>query len=944
MHSPILPTKQLIAKRASVTMSELDAILNNLFNNTYLSFTAYDKQDDQKKGSVASEKINSAEDLRLYFMKIGIVIKIEEACLLWKLHQSRIREIIECSATDEWIPAHLIISCAAFKAYEVHSKCMCHHVPRLERFKSSTVFGMYTGENCTLSAESSNCMDDDYVSIRAVLNEGWVHSLKGIGYNVTYDKLVMLQEYRQFIYERMDHFPELLYFKDFSWLSTNSEITELYKIADLNIFLDEFMYLEELSPYKESIDFYNDLQTRMSLFSSNSNESSLSDAVLPYLRTAVGSKIYNLKIDSLNHYLIVDLNKYITFELETMHQLKISENSNLIHDMTEFYSSILESRTNFIVSKVIEPLRTDFDKENIDRLISEIHSIDDDNYSTERSSAVINKTKCWVGIGLDVLSIVLSAAAVPLFSVPVLGALSAGGAVATQIVKDRWFSSDENEKKISEKFEVKIKDVLRSKSKILMDLSQLTPSMKDEDLFISLLNATRNITSSVSNSESNILLIRNYLIHLKVLLTQLLKKFDDDNTSAINRKLENLIESLSIMIDASDQISNYEQEMRSMNYLAAITQPSTLINIEPTVDSTIRMLNNAIKKSTASKTYKIVHKTLMYHIFPFVNDYLYELNYSGNSTLDTDLTILRLEQLQTRLMRSEIGVHSEDVNKHKFEDNTVYVWKYDDYAEAIDSLLDEKKVVFTANIQRGLDVNALKFNVIGIRFRTQNITVQREIDAKLRNFNIVMAHLGHSQYRCENKVFAIPGEKYIFKYRLSKSTGSVSNRNNVYEKFKIHSPILSPYAAWSFQLTSVPGNNETLAQYKTKKLDLVLKASGTYVDRDDAVVRLCEDHTMENFYKLEREDLHQVNSESQQTLFRYRRNIGSDKDSNTNIGYELPTSICSNGTLLLMDFIVRLKKGINVYKNIGQPMITPCSNGYSHALAYSFYKPRKPQQ
>ena len=232
-----------------------------------------------------------------------------------------------------------------------------------------------------------------------------------------------------------------------------------------------------------------------------------------------------------------------------------------------------------------------------------------------------------------------------------------------------------------------------------MDLSQLTSSMKDEDVFISLLNATRNITSSVSSVESNILLIHNYLVNLKVMLTQLLKRFDDDNTTVINIKLENIIESLSIMIDASNQISNFEQEMRSMYYLAAMTQPSSVININTTLDSTIRMLNSVIKKNTASKTYKIVHKTLMYYAFPFVKDYLYELNYSGNSTLDTDIAILRLEQLQTRLIRSEIVVHSEDVNKHKFEDHTVYVWKYDDYAEAIDSLLDEKKVVLTANIR-----------------------------------------------------------------------------------------------------------------------------------------------------------------------------------------------------------------------------------------------------
>ena len=161
--------------------------------------------------------------------------------------------------------------------------------------------------------------------------------------DLTHRKLVVVHEYRKFIYESMYCSDGFIDFKNFSWLLTNNKLTELYESADLDMFLDEFMGLEKLSQFKELIDFYSDLQSRLSLFSSKSDKS-LSTAVLPYLSGAVGSKIYNLKIGSLNHYLIVDLNKYVTVELEALHQLKNSENSNLIHNMTEFYSSNLKKK------------------------------------------------------------------------------------------------------------------------------------------------------------------------------------------------------------------------------------------------------------------------------------------------------------------------------------------------------------------------------------------------------------------------------------------------------------------------------------------------------------------------------------------------------------------------------------------------------------------------
>ena len=95
------------------------------------------------------------------------------------------------------------------------------------------------------------------------------------------------------------------------------------------------------------------------------------------------------------------------------------------------------------MSKVIEPLRTDFDKENVEKLISEIHSFDK-HIDNDRSRQRVNY---WVGFGLDAVSVVLAAASVPLFAVPVFSVIAAGGVAAAQVAKDRWFPNNQNEKK-----------------------------------------------------------------------------------------------------------------------------------------------------------------------------------------------------------------------------------------------------------------------------------------------------------------------------------------------------------------------------------------------------------------------------------------------------------------------------------------------------------------
>ncbi|CAG8783554.1 16631_t:CDS:1, partial [Dentiscutata erythropus] len=76
------------------------------------------------------------------------------------------------------------------------------------------------------------------------------------------------------------------------------------------------------------------------------------------------------------------------------------------------------------------------------------------------------------------------------------------------------------------------------------------------------------------------------------------------------------------------------------------------------------------------------------------------------------------------------------------------IWDNKSYQNEISQLLEKDVVTFKADIANSdPGKSAIKFNKIGIHFRTLDPSLQNDLEKKLDFFEIIIMHLGNSYYR-----------------------------------------------------------------------------------------------------------------------------------------------------------------------------------------------------
>ncbi|KAF0375118.1 Macrophage receptor MARCO [Gigaspora margarita] len=301
--------------------------------------------------------------------------------------------------------------------------------------------------------------------------------------------------------------------------------------------------------------------------------------------------------------------------------------------------------------------------------------------------------------------------------------------------------------------------------------------------------------------------------------------------------MEKLDEGITTLINIYNHIQDYYDQVNLASYIAHIYSATNK-------EDTIIELEQEIRNNILIGHFKRAKNAFKQWVFPFANVYLKVLE-SLSDDQDIDSIISQIEILYSEIQEHNVVINEEDkflvkdeFNSEYESSNPFFVWKNEIYGQEILKLLSGEEITIKAEITKSDhdDKNAIKFNEIGIRFKSRNKTIQYEIDCELKYFNINMVHLGNSYYQYNNKFYLIISHKQEIFYSFEKkNTGEPLRNNEAYDKIKRGELMLSPYTMWKIKRKPINrANFSKLIKFKNE-VDLELVGHGKYIiDKKDS--------------------------------------------------------------------------------------------------------------
>jgi hypothetical protein len=170
-----------------------------------------------------------------------------------------------------------------------------------------------------------------------------------------------------------------------------------------------------------------------------------------------------------------------------------------------------------------------------------------------------------------------------------------------------------------------------------------------------------------------------------------------------------------------------------------------------------------------------------------------------------------------------------------------------EYQDTIFDLLNGKEVTLKSDVLSSF-ANAVKFFDIRLEFTTKDANDQQLLDSVLKNMNIKLTHMGHSQYKCGEKFFMISHQQQIIEFSFEKgANGEPLRSNNVFKKIRSGDILLSPYTLWKVHLVDKYKRNLDFSRlFGTTKLSLTGQAQ--FIKLSNSI---CKQKSLESFYKLD---------------------------------------------------------------------------------------------
>lgn len=327
-------------------------------------------------------------------------------------------------------------------------------------------------------------------------------------------------------------------------------------------------------------------------------------------------------------------------------------------------------------------------------------------------------------------------------------------------------------------------------------------------------------------------------------------------------------EGITTIVDVYDRIDSYTEKAQLADLMADIAIGANDIK-DSNLRNAIFKMENTINTNLVMEQYEMAMYALKQHKFPFAEQYLDQFDLLSNfSTTNTEFTnhaIDRIGELVLKIRESKSLIERVDeylYSNYSFTKHEAFFkWDHFDHNDEIADLLNGDDTIFVAGIENGLDLNAIKFNEIWLKFKLKNQTIQGQFDAELRKFSVNMQMVGNNFYRCGKRVYYISLETPLL-ISFSLEHGEVTKMNRVYDKLATGDPFLSPYSTWRITLRSKADDEvdyRRLKQFTNEIEEIALEGRGQFFkNKGDIISETCNEH-LDKFYRLD--------SVSSQTLF-----------------------------------------------------------------------------
>ncbi|XP_055325734.1 uncharacterized protein LOC129579606 [Sitodiplosis mosellana] len=354
--------------------------------------------------------------------------------------------------------------------------------------------------------------------------------------------------------------------------------------------------------------------------------------------------------------------------------------------------------------------------------------------------------------------------------------------------------------------------------------------------------------------------IQNFLRDLKLQFAKLMK-FQFSIELDLQSCFTKIDEGINTLIDVYDHIESYVESKQLAQYIANIASPNAIeIRVEdPVFLDAITRLQHVIKSNLVLEKYNLAMRAVAQHYFPVVH--LFVRNYDLPLSLKTNDTASLIENSIEKITSLQSTIKEKKILSNEYENVTFsdigfdgellppfYIWKHHTIRNEIRNLFKGESIIIAADIMKGVDLNAVKFNEIQLRFKLQNETAQNRFNGRLNGFLINMTMIGNNNYRCNKRIYCIPLDRNV-EIVHHFVNGQWVGPNDVHRKIADNEAFLSPYTTWMIQLSG--GDFRKLDDFHKETIDLELIGRGKYLMHGTFSMHNCNDQ-LDKYYNFEK--------------------------------------------------------------------------------------------
>lgn len=319
-----------------------------------------------------------------------------------------------------------------------------------------------------------------------------------------------------------------------------------------------------------------------------------------------------------------------------------------------------------------------------------------------------------------------------------------------------------------------------------------------------------------------------------------------DVTSSIKESLVRIGEAINLIINIFDRIQQYQDDSKLANYLADLQLANyEYLDVKPQTQEDIIELKHYLHANLIlSQCYRAIN-AFKQAMFPYAVDYLDIYGFPNDFNTKNFDDIIAIATNKMISLKERITVYNSTVingndmfthlahfdNDHNSR-GPFYVWKNAEVRNKIEQLFDGEKIYFDADIMKSDTRNAVKFNVIDLKFNSNNQTIDDQLNKVLQQFQVSLTHMGESDYGCNNVFYTISSDPLTIEFNFTEKNRPPTDRNIAYDKLMNGIKMLSPYTLWTIQLST--GSFQRLKPF-AGLVDIELHGHGQYVKENATI-------------------------------------------------------------------------------------------------------------